>query len=64
MDRRPIKRKPKTRKKKWDSLEVDEEADFKEEDEGVVQNGGEKEPEVVTNHDRRDDTGGEEHNKS
>ena len=44
MDRQPIKRKPKTRKKKWDKLEADEEVDFKEGDEGVVQNGEEKEP--------------------
>ena len=64
IDRRPIKRKPKTRKKKWDNLEVDEEADFEEEDEGVVQNGEEKEQEVVVNQNKKAETGGEEQNKS
>lgn len=49
MDRRPLKRKPKTKKKKWDSPDADEEADFEEKNEGVVQNGKEKEPEVVVN---------------
>ena len=47
MDRRPIKRKPKTRKKKWDNPDADEEAYFEEEDEGVVQNGEEKELELA-----------------
>ena len=64
MDRRPLKRKPKTRKKKWYNPNVDEEVDFKEQDEGVVQNGEEKEPEVATNHNRKAETGGEEQNKT
>ena len=42
-----MKRKPKTRKRKWDNPDADEEVDFEEEDEGVVQNGEEKEPEVA-----------------
>ena len=64
MDRQPIKRKPKTRKKKWDSPDADEEVDFEEKDEGVVQNGEEKEPEVAAHQNRKDETGGKEQNKT
>lgn len=62
MDRRPIKRKPHTTKKKWDNPDADEEADFEKEDEGVVQNGDEKEPEVATHQNRKAKTSGEEQN--
>ena len=64
MDRRPIKGKLKTRKKNWDSPDADEEVDFEEEDEGVVQNGEEKEPKVVVHHNRKDEICGEEQNKT
>ena len=60
MDRRPTKRKPKTRKKKWDNPDSDEEPKLEDEEDGMVQNTENKKTEETMKRDRREDTCGEE----
>jgi hypothetical protein len=60
MERRPSKRNPKTRKKKWDRPDSDEEPKIEDEEDGMVQNAENKEKEEVVKQDKREDTCEEE----
>lgn len=55
----PTKRKPKTRKKKWDNPESDEELEIEDEEDGMVQNTENKKTEEIGKEDRREDHCGE-----
>ena len=60
MDRRPTKRKPEKRKKKWDNLDSDEEPKLEDEEDGMVQNTENKKTKETVKQDRREETYGEE----
>ena len=60
MDRRPTKRKPKTRKKKWDNPNSDEEPKIDIEEDGMVQNTKNEKTKEIGKEDRREDNCGEE----
>ena len=63
-EQRPTKRKPKTRKKKWDSPDSDEEPEIEDEEEEMVQDTGNKNSKEIGKEDRREDNCGEEQMQS
>ena len=60
----PTKRKPKTRKKKWNSPDSDEEPEIEDKEEEMVQDAGKKNSEEIAKEDRREDNCGEEQMQS